>query len=112
MTDWDEPGIKIIPNISELFPNLPQVHSLEVSKEYYKQGVGSMLLQICEDSAKERGYPDIGLGIDVNNESAISLYHKWGYNKIEVNNQDTYKISWETQNDSGEMNLFLMTKSL
>lgn len=112
MADWSEPGITITPDVSELFPNLPQVHSLEIDKNYYRQGIGSMLLRVCEDSAREHGYPYIGLGVQTSNETAINLYEKQGYRQTKVNDEDTYKISWETQNGFGEMDLFLMRKKL
>ena len=55
--------------------------SITVLKEYWGKGVGSRLMEIMIDFAKEKGIELIYLEARADNERAISLYKKYGFVK-------------------------------
>lgn len=55
------------------------VQTIEVAPEYRRQGIGSQLLQRCEDSAQSAGAILIWLHVDAQNGSALRLYRAHGY---------------------------------
>jgi len=52
---------------------------LYVMPEYRRQGIGSALMRHAEDWARARGDRQLGLQVFYNNQAALSLYHKLGY---------------------------------
>ena len=79
-------GDKIIANASlEASKVLRYSHRSELSitvlKEYWGKGVGSRLMEIMIDFAKEKGIELIYLEARADNERAISLYKKYGFVK-------------------------------
>lgn len=52
---------------------------LYVMPEFRRQGIGSALMHLAEDWARARGDRQLGLQVFQNNHSAVSLYHKLGY---------------------------------
>ncbi len=61
--------------------NIPEIADLNVLPEYRKQGIGTMLIQACEQAAKEQGRVVIGLGVGLTADygSAQRLYIYLGY---------------------------------
>ena len=55
--------------------------SITVLKEYWGRGIGSRLMEIMIDFAKEKGIELIYLEARADNERAISLYEKFGFVK-------------------------------
>ena len=57
------------------------IATLAVLPDYRKSGIGSSLIQICEEEAD---LPKIRLSVRQSNQPAIQLYQKHGYQQIEV----------------------------
>lgn len=55
--------------------------SITVLKEYWGRGIGSRLMEIMIDFAKEKGIELIYLEARADNERAIALYEKFGFAK-------------------------------
>lgn len=55
---------------------------LIVRPEKRRQGVGMALSEHIIQFAKEKGYTEMSLGVDLDNFPAIKLYHKLGFDKI------------------------------
>ena len=53
--------------------------TLDVVPEAQRYGLGSRLLQECEERLRKRGCTEVYLETAVNNEPALKLYHKMGY---------------------------------
>ena len=62
---------------------------LIVKKEYRNKGIGSMITDFLIDKAKEMGYREMSLGVDCDNENALHLYKKKGF-EIYAQDQDEY----------------------
>ena len=58
--------------------------AVSVAKEYWNQGIGSMLLCRILDFAKENAFEIIDLQVRSDNLKAIYLYEKYGFQKIGV----------------------------
>jgi len=58
--------------------------AVSVAKEYWNQGIGSMLLYRILDFAKENAFEIIDLQVRSDNLKAIHLYEKYGFQKIGV----------------------------
>ena len=56
--------------------------AVSVSKEYWNQGIGSMLLSRILEFAKENAFEIIDLQVRSDNLRAIHLYEKYGFQKI------------------------------
>ena len=57
------------------------IATLAVLPDYRKSGIGSTLIQICEE---EVNLPRIRLSVRQSNQPAIQLYQKHGYQQIEI----------------------------
>lgn len=66
--------------------------SITVLKEYWGCGIGSQLMQMLIDFAKESGLASIFLEVRSDNLRAISLYKKFGFEKIGTY-RDFFKIN-------------------
>lgn len=58
------------------------VSHLVVKPEYRYQGIGKMLVEYVTDKAKELGYSEMSIGVDLNNYPALKLYIDCGFNKV------------------------------
>ena len=56
-----------------------RLYSIVIDPVFQGRGLGSKLLQICEDAAVERGCDRVGLEVRVDNERAIAMYERHGY---------------------------------
>lgn len=52
---------------------------LIVKKEYRNQGIGQKLLKYMIDLCRDKGYQQITVGVDTDNENAIHIYKKFGF---------------------------------
>ncbi|WP_088891783.1 GNAT family N-acetyltransferase [Leptolyngbya ohadii] len=57
----------------------PYIFLLYVHPDHRHQGIGTALMQKVEDWAKERGDRQVGLQVFVQNQAALRLYEKLGY---------------------------------
>jgi GNAT superfamily N-acetyltransferase len=58
---------------------IPEVEDLFVAHARRSSGVGTRLLQECEEAARRQGFRRIGLGVGVENARARRLYERNGY---------------------------------
>ena len=58
------------------------VSRLIVKKECRRKGIGKMLVEFITDKAKELGYSEMSIGVDLDNYPALTLYVDAGFNKV------------------------------
>ena len=59
--------------------------AISVKKEYWRQGIGSMMIEQLIQFAKDQGkIKNISLGVKASNHNAIKLYEKFGFKKVGV----------------------------
>jgi GNAT superfamily N-acetyltransferase len=104
-------------DIDELYPNLPSVNAVQVGRKFRKLGVASKILEALHDEARVRGYTEIGLGVETDNEPAKNLYEKMGYKIRPSGDKETHRVWWSETDDKGERHdydivCYLMIKNL
>lgn len=57
---------------------------LIVEKKYRNKGIGQELLKYMIALCKEKGYQQITVGVDTDNENAIHIYKKFGFEIYEI----------------------------
>jgi ribosomal-protein-alanine N-acetyltransferase len=65
-------------------PDEGYVQTLAVAPAHQKQGLGATLLTHLMDDARRRGLPRVGLEVRIDNEPAIRLYERFGFEAIAV----------------------------
>lgn len=60
----------------------PELRNMYVFPEARRQGAGKALTQWIEDQARRRGYSEVFLAVDPNNEKAVPLYISLEYHPI------------------------------
>ena len=72
--------------MSDLDYTIPEqrvyISHLIVKHEYRRQGIGKMLVDFITDKAKELGYSEMSIGVDLDNYPALKLYVDAGFNKV------------------------------
>jgi ribosomal protein S18 acetylase RimI-like enzyme len=58
------------------------VSRLIVKPEERRNGIGKKLVEYATDKAKEMGYSEMSIGVDLDNYPALKLYADSGFNKI------------------------------
>lgn len=58
------------------------VSRLIVKKECRRKGIGKMLVDFITDKAKELGYSEMSIGVDLDNYPALKLYIDSGFDKV------------------------------
>ncbi len=58
------------------------ISRLIVKKEYRNQGIGGILVDYIIDVIKNSGYSEASIGVDKDNEPALYLYRKKGFNTV------------------------------
>ncbi len=58
------------------------VSHLIVKSEYRRKGIGKILVDFITDKAKELGYREMSIGVDLDNFPALKLYTDCGFNKV------------------------------
>lgn len=71
-------------------PQIPDIQSLRVFAAFRSFGVGSRLLQACENAVRERGFPHVSLAVAIENTRAQKLYERCGYHPSGA----TYDDQW------------------
>lgn len=61
-----------------------------VKSEFRNQGIGGILIDFLCDLAKEKGYSEISLGVDVINMAARHLYSKKGFTEVLYHGTDQH----------------------
>jgi ribosomal protein S18 acetylase RimI-like enzyme len=76
MLRWEGP---FIPDIAERLPNQIEVGFLQVPEHLRGRGIGTILMDLAERSARERGARSLGLAVGDDNPRARKLYESLGY---------------------------------
>ncbi|MEU6669941.1 GNAT family N-acetyltransferase [Streptomyces sp. NPDC046727] len=66
----------------EITADCPEIGGLEIGAELRSRGLGSALIRACEDLARERGLPLVGIGVARDNPRAAALYARLGYRPL------------------------------
>ncbi len=77
-------GAEEEPIASYLQGQCPDVEDLFVLDAFRSKSVGRQILFNAEHLVKERGYPQIGLSVDVKNTRAWILYKRMGYRETHL----------------------------
>lgn len=62
------------------------VHHLFVLDDWRSKGVGQVLLDACQDLARDLGCSALTIGTDPDNTHAQAVYERYGFERIEVSN--------------------------
>lgn len=65
-------------------PDEGYVQTIAVAPSHQRRGLGAELLTLLMDDAKRRGLPRVGLEVRIDNEPAIRLYERFGFEAIAV----------------------------
>ncbi len=65
-------------------PDVAHLLVIAVAKPLHRQGLGGLLLDWCEQQARERGMEGVLLEVRPSNESAVRFYKRHGYLQIGV----------------------------
>ena len=68
--------------------------AISVRKDYWGKGIGTGIMNVLMDFAKKSGAEVLELEVRSDNEAAISLYKKFGFEKIGTN-EKFFKITGE-----------------
>lgn len=67
--------------------------AISVKKEYWRMGIGSIMLEALISFAKKQGtIKNISLGVKASNHNAIKMYEKFGFQKVGVH-KDYFNIN-------------------
>lgn len=58
------------------------VSRLIVKNDHRRQGIGKKLVDYISDRAKEAGYTELSIGVDLDNYPALKLYHAAGFDNL------------------------------
>lgn len=50
--------------------------------DHRRQGIGKRLVDYISDKAKETGYTELSIGVDLDNYPALKLYHAAGFDNL------------------------------
>ena len=57
---------------------------IEVVEEFRNKKIGSLLMEYLINKGREKGINNITLEVNINNQFAIKLYEKYGFNKVAI----------------------------
>ena len=75
--------------------------AFRVLKEYQGKGLGQNLLNFVIKDLEAKGYTEFTIGVEDDNENALHIYKKFGFNKIIA------RLNEEYEGNSYEYNLYL-----
>lgn len=58
------------------------LHHARVAEEFRGRGIGTVLVEEAEHEARKRGFKDMTIGVDEDNQQAIKLYERLGYREF------------------------------
>jgi ribosomal-protein-alanine N-acetyltransferase len=65
-------------------PDEAYVQTIGVARAHQRRGLGATLLTTLLDDARRRGAPRVGLEVRIDNEPAIRMYERFGFEAIAV----------------------------
>lgn len=63
---------------------------LIVKPSYRRQGIGRTLTDFAAEKAREEGYAELSVGVDLDNYAALKLYVEAGFDKVIFIGEDEY----------------------
>jgi diamine N-acetyltransferase len=66
------------------------VSRMVVKSEYRNKGIGGIMLNFLIEHAKQLGYKEMPLGVDIDNYNARYLYEKNGFSNVIFEGEDKY----------------------
>jgi ribosomal protein S18 acetylase RimI-like enzyme len=79
------------PEVHQRYPDCPEINGLHVwPAERRSHGTGTAIIRAAEALARDRGYHQIGLGVDDDNHRAAALYQRLGYQETGCRYLDRY----------------------
>lgn len=82
-------------------PGLPDIQSFRVFPAFRGMGIGSKLLDACEDTVAARGYNEVSLSVGIENPRARALYERRGYEAA----GEPYFDEWNYLDARGELQI-------
>lgn len=80
------------PEINQRYPHCPELSGLDVwPPERRSQGIGTALVRAAEDLTRQRGYAQLGLGVEDTNHRAAALYLRLGYQETDSHYLDRHE---------------------
>ncbi len=76
------PGMEVLAPYSLEQPNSWYICALAVFPQYRQQGIGTQLLDLAFEQARERGFPVVSLLCFEQNIGALRLYQRYGFETI------------------------------
>jgi GNAT superfamily N-acetyltransferase len=67
------------PEVRRQLPGVPRLDHLEVLGPLWGRGIGTALIGVAEDSARQLGHEQLALGVGLDNPKARRLYERLGY---------------------------------
>ena len=94
-------------------PGSLRLFALDVGEAFRGRGVGTALVNAVEAAAADRALTEVNLEVAIENEDAVRLYERLGYNRLGEPVMDR----WEQHSDDGGSRLveepsWVMIKSL
>ena len=88
------------PEISKVYPGCPEIYRMSVLQEFQSRGVGTRILQACEQEAIDRKLSLIGIGVGHDNPRALALYTRLGFKPSMI---DHCVFRYRRQLETGEV---------
>ena len=79
------------PGYGYLDDDTPEL-GMAIMSQYRGRGIGKRLLSTMIDSARSNGYPALSLSVDPQNETALRLYEKNGFQKVYQDNGGSWTM--------------------
>ena len=86
--DGDKPVGYVRMRENNIPPRLRTDQAIEIARIYVVRdcigkGIGQLLMQYCIDTAIQKGYHTVWLGVWEHNQRAIDFYSRWGFVKFD-----------------------------
>ena len=86
--DGDQPVGYVRMRENNIPPRLKTDQAIEIARIYVVRdcigkGIGQLLMQHCIDTAIQKGYHTVWLGVWEHNQRAIDFYSRWGFVKFD-----------------------------
>ena len=72
-------GAEDCPSAQQHLAGCPELNGIAVLPEYQSRGIGTRLIAAAEQMARERGFREVFVGVNIENARARSLYERLGY---------------------------------
>lgn len=84
--------------LSDEMRKIPELNAITVAEGCRGKGIGTVLIKEGERRVKERGFKQVGMGVNPENEGAKRLYERLGYKD---SGTGLHRGSWEVTDKDG-----------